>query len=183
MTQRWEEIKQAAREDLQSGHRAARTVEGYYSNPWKRAQFLAIREDLAKEWQPRNGIERQLIDTLAQAQTALFGWQEALAIYESTKSLDEKYDIEKRAGWNPPRVSEVQTIEQAAAMIDRFNKILLRTLRALRDLRRYAPAVIVQNAEQVNVAGQRVNVMQGNDKGRICESSAVRSPTDKFQGP
>jgi hypothetical protein len=46
-------------------------------------------------------------------------------------------------------------------MIDRFNKIVLRTLRALRDLRRYAPAVIVQNAGQVNVGGQQVNVAAG----------------------
>ena len=36
--------------------------------------------------------------------------------------------------------------------------IALRTLQALRDLRLYAPPVIVQNAGQVNVAGQQVNV-------------------------
>jgi hypothetical protein len=158
MTQRWEEIKEAAREDLQSGHRAARTVEGYYANPWKRAQFLAIRGALAKEWQPRNGIEWQLIDTLAQAQTALFSWQESLAVYQSAKCQNEKYDIEKRGDWNPLRVSEAEAIEQAAAMIDRFNKIFLRTLRALRDLRRYTPTVVVQNAGQINVAGQQLNV-------------------------
>jgi hypothetical protein len=58
-------------------------------------------------------------------------------------------------------MSEAQAIEQAACMIDRFNKIFLRTLRALRDLRRYAPAVIVQNAGQVNVGGQQVNVAAG----------------------
>jgi hypothetical protein len=81
-----------------------------------------------------------------------------LAAYQSTKCLNEKYDIEKRGGWDPPRVSEAQAIEQTATMIDRFNKILLRTLRALRDLRRYAPAVVIQNAGQVNVGGQQVNV-------------------------
>jgi hypothetical protein len=59
-------------------------------------------------------------------------------------------------------MSESQAVEQAAAMADRYNRIFLRTLRALRDLRRYAPAVIVQNAGQVNVRGQQVNVAGGH---------------------
>ena len=46
-------------------------------------------------------------------------------------------------------------------MADRFNRLFLRTLRALRDLRRYAPPVIVQNAGQVNVGAQQVNVGSG----------------------
>ena len=50
---------------------------------------------------------------------------------------------------------EHQAVEQAAAMADRFSRMFLR---ALRDLRRYAPAVIVQNAGQVNVAGKQINV-------------------------
>jgi hypothetical protein len=51
-----------------------------------------------------------------------------------------------------------KAVEQAAAMVDRFNRIFLRTLRALRDLRRYSPTVVVQNAEQVNVGRRQVNV-------------------------
>ncbi len=43
-------------------------------------------------------------------------------------------------------------------MADRFNRLFLRTLRALRDLRRYAPSVTVQHAGQVNIGGQQVNV-------------------------
>jgi hypothetical protein len=37
--------------------------------------------------------------------------------------------------------------------------MFLRTLRALRDLRRYAPPVIVQNAGQVNIGQKQVNVL------------------------
>lgn len=49
--------------------------------------------------------------------------------------------------------------EQAAAMVDRFNQLFLRTLRQLRDLRRYAPQVTIQNAGQVNIAsGQQMNL-------------------------
>ena len=43
-------------------------------------------------------------------------------------------------------------------MVDRFNRLFLRTLRALRDLRRYAPSVTVQHAAQVNIGGQQVNM-------------------------
>lgn len=43
-------------------------------------------------------------------------------------------------------------------MADRWQKTFLRTLRALRDLRRYASNVVIQNAGQVNLANQQVNV-------------------------
>ena len=43
-------------------------------------------------------------------------------------------------------------------MVERFHRMYLRSFRALRDLRRYAPSVVVQNAGQVNVGGQQVNV-------------------------
>jgi hypothetical protein len=43
-------------------------------------------------------------------------------------------------------------------MVDRFNAIFLRTLKALRDLRRQIPGVVVKSAGQVNVGRQQVNV-------------------------
>ena len=61
-----------------------------------------------------------------------------------------------------PRVSRAAAIEQPA-MVDRFNRLFLRTLRALRDLRRYAPTVMVQHAAQVNIGGQQVNVAGGGE--------------------
>ena len=51
-------------------------------------------------------------------------------------------------------------MDQSGAMADRFHRMFLRGIRALRDLRRYAPAVVVQNAGQVNVGGQQVNVVR-----------------------
>jgi hypothetical protein len=65
-----------------------------------------------------------------------------------------------RKGWDPPRVWEHQAIEQAAAMVDRFHKIFQRTLRSLRELRRQAVQLVVQNAKQVNVADRQVNVVE-----------------------
>jgi hypothetical protein len=46
--------------------------------------------------------------------------------------------------------------------VERWYGILLRTLKTLRDLRRYTPAVIVQNVGQVNVGGQQMNVSQSD---------------------
>jgi hypothetical protein len=158
MLRRWEQIKREALDELQSGNRAARVLEGFCSEAWQRAQFLALREDLAQGWQPRTGMEWQLIDVMAQAQTAMFSWLEQLSTRASIEVMQENSNIKRQGEWNPPRVSRHQAIEQAAGMADRFNKMFLRTLRALRDLRRYTPTVIVQNAGQVNVGGQQVNV-------------------------
>ena len=44
---RWEEAKQAAREEVRNGHRAARALEGYGGPCGGRAQLLAVRAELA----------------------------------------------------------------------------------------------------------------------------------------
>jgi len=153
----WQGIRKQALDELQSGHRSAKAMEVCGENHcWDRAQFLAIRDDLAAALQPRNGIEWQLIDAMAQAQTAIFSWMNAMTIYTSLDSFRQKTDIREQRKWKPIRISESQAIEQAGAMCDRFNRIFLRTLRAFQDLRRYAPTVIVQNAGQVNVGQQQL---------------------------
>src|SRR5262249_46718609 len=104
---------------------------------WKRGEFLAIRHELAEGWQPRNGLERQLIDMLAQAHAGFNYW------------LGQSF------AW-----ADLACPQAAGAleMADRFNKMLVRTLRGLRDLRKVPLAVVVQNAGQVNVAQQQANV-------------------------
>ena len=154
----WEEIKTQALEELRSGHRSAAALQPVVNSPWQRARFMALRHELAEEWQPRNGIERQLIDTMALAQSGCFEWMETLAYRTSLKSVGQKKLDEESPPWVPPRVSEAEAVEQAAAMMDRFNKIFLRSLRALRDLRRHGRPLIVQNAGQVNVAEQQMNL-------------------------
>jgi hypothetical protein len=158
MLMRWQEMKQQALEELQNGHQAACTVEGFNSTPWRRAQFLAVHEELTVDWQPRDGVERLLINTLAQSYTAMMRWLEILSHYETARCGRERQQVDRIGEWDTPRVTEHQAVEQAAAMVDRFNKLMVRTLRAMRDLRRYNPTVVVQNAGQVNVAQQQVNV-------------------------
>src|SRR5205814_8521031 len=61
---RWGQIKQNALDELESGWRAAHVVEGYHNDPWDRARFIALRHSLMEQWQPANGIETTLIDTM-----------------------------------------------------------------------------------------------------------------------
>jgi hypothetical protein len=150
---RWEEVKAEALAELRSGHRAARALEGFGSHCWTRARFLAIRRHLIDAWQPRNGIERQLIDMMAQAQTAQLYWLDIFTprcACESGRKRDE-------GRWEPQTVEDTEALEQSAAMVERFHGMFLRTLKALRDLRR-TPGVVVQSAGQVNLAQQQVNV-------------------------
>jgi hypothetical protein len=155
---RWEEVKREALDELRSGHRAAKAMEGFHPNAWQRAQFLALRQELGDGWGPRSGLERQLLDTLAQAQAAWLYWTGTLTTYSLMESASGKRLREEHGCLQPPRVDDAEAVERAAAMADRFNRIFLRTLRALRDLRRYAPAVVVKHAGQVNVGAQQVNV-------------------------
>ena len=120
---------------------------------WDRARFLELRDELSREWQPRNGIERQLIDTMAQAQTSYLNWLETLEARAGLETMNRRR-LQEEGRWQAPRQSDADALDQAAAMADRFNRIFLRTLRALRDLRRYAPVVVVQIAGQADHWGR-----------------------------
>ena len=68
--------------------------------------------------------------------------------------------------WDRPLVTEQQALEHAVQMADRFNRIFMRTLRQLRDLRRYSP-VTINNPNQVNIAtdgGQQFNVVKTEEE-------------------
>ncbi len=154
----WQRVKAAAREDLMSGHRGAQVMEfAGVTNAWQRAQFLAIRSAFLDEWQPANGGERLLVDMLAQAYASWLTWLEQLQVYTTAESARQHSKLQESGYYDLPRVSSVEAIEQAAAMADRFNRLFLRTLRQLRDLRRYVPPMVINNPAQVNIANQQVN--------------------------
>ncbi len=154
----WQRVKAAARDDLMSGHRAAQAMEfAGVTNAWERAQFFAIRTAFMEEWQPANGGERLLVDMLAQAYASWLVWLEQLQVYTTAESERQKHKIKQDGYYESPRVTTVEAIEQAAAMVDRFNRLFLRTLRQLRDLRRYVAPMVINNPAQVNIANQQVN--------------------------
>jgi hypothetical protein len=154
---RWEEVKQAARQELESGHRAAAALGCAVSGCWQRAQFLAVRNGLAEAWRPRNGLEWQLIDMMAQAQTLMRLWQENLVGLTLLGGRASKPDPDWPDHSLGRRLSEAEMTEEAAAMVERWHRMFLKTLGALQDLRR-RPPVVVRRAGQVNIAGQQVNL-------------------------
>lgn len=65
---------------------------------------------------------------MAQACSSYLTWTSRLTVDElNNKSKQDSY-------WQPPRLSAVEAMDQSAAMADRFHRIFIRTLRALRDL-------------------------------------------------
>lgn len=149
---RWREIKSSAMKDLLSGHRAARALEPFHEGrPWQRAEFIGLRTALAEEWQPRGGMEWHLIDKLAQASTEEEQWLQQ-AVSRRTLQWQESGRKGRETGRHEaPRMDFAASTEQAMAMADRWNRIFCRTLRALRDLRRYAVSVNIQGPGQVNI--------------------------------
>ncbi len=159
--ERWEQVKRAARLEVRDGHRAARALEGSDVRSgrgcWERARFLAVRAELADAWRPRDALEQQLIDQLAQWQTLLWQWQETVRAYMQMASLGVKQALREGGPGEPPRLSVAEALDQAEAMVERCHRLYLRTLGALQDLRR-RPPVVVRRAGQVNIAGQQVNL-------------------------
>lgn len=154
---RWNEIRAAARAEIQTGHLAAKANEATLSNgAWPRASFLALRDELAAGWNPQSGIERTLVDMMAQAWTAQLFWHERMMLYACIESDNDR--VKQDGRWKTPRVADAQAVDQAAQMVDRFNRIFTRSLRTLKDLRRHAPMMVVQNVGQLNVAEQQFNV-------------------------
>ena len=154
---RWEEIKQEAREEVRSGHRAARALEGYGGPCWGRAQFLAVRAELAGAWRSRNQQEQQLIDQLAQFQVLMERWQQTLTVYAELVAHGWQKAAKDRQQFEPPRVSDVEAVDRAAALVERFHRLYLRTLKALQDQRRLGRRV-VRRTRQAVLAHQQVNV-------------------------
>jgi hypothetical protein len=171
----WRKVKEEAQRDFESGFLASRALEPveWMREAWRKAQYLGVRQSFVEDWQPRGGIELALIDMMAQSFFLYLNWTEEAAKCAQTEPRREAEEYtrwkqckaaeRKASGWDPgwwdiPYVSEQQAVEHAAQMADRYNRMFLRTLRQMRDLRRYAPPVIVNNGGQVNVANQQLNV-------------------------
>lgn len=154
----WLKVQDYAYDELESGVRSAEAAGN--TSPLERARFLALRDKFIDQWQPAGGIDAAMIDMLAQAYSLQLHWTE-IAFTRSTQFADSMREELKRYesnGWKPPYQSAADAIDQANRLADSYNRQFLRVLRQMRDLRRYAPPVIVNNGGQVNVANQQVNV-------------------------
>jgi hypothetical protein len=169
----WERLKKEAFDELESGHRASLSVTGLHHSPWDLARHLAIRQGMIDDWQPRQGIEMALVETLATAYSQQLFWTERHVNRAAFDAEYETRDIEYKRKWTPTQISISAAEEQAIAMVDRWNRLFMRTLRALRDLRRYAPMVKIEQAGQVNIGQQQVNVA-----GDVAREDSKRVPLD-----
>lgn len=177
----WEYIKEEGRREFESGHLAANITfpTGYMKEVWNVARYIGVRDSFIEEWKPKGGIEISLIEMMAQSWFQWQYWLEQTVRRSQTKEREEHPEYTKwmsyrkeqmrTAGWTDgfwfrPYVSEERAIEHAVKMADRFNRIFMRTLRQLRDLRRYS--VTINNAKQVNIAadgGKQLNLNNHKD--------------------
>lgn len=155
----WIRVREAADAELESGMRSAK-VTGNKISPYEFAQFVAIRDAFADQWQPNGGIESAMIDMLTIAFSLQMYWSSiahtrAVQIHNTQEKELGRYE---NKGWKSPYQYEAEAVEQAHRLADGYNRQFLRVLRQLRDLRRYAPVIIQNNGGQVNIGEQQVNV-------------------------
>ncbi len=153
---RWDRLREEARDELDSGARGCEAMR--QDSPWEQARYLAVRQGFIDEWQPRGSLECVLIDQMAQAHT---GWMNNLRHYELLNRAEiavQEDQVERSGKYRPTREYRVNMEDRALLTADRFQRMFMRSLRALRDLRRYAPQITIHNQGQVNIGEQQVNV-------------------------
>ncbi len=186
----WNWLKTEARADFESGSLAAKIFETaeWRHDPWRRAQYVGIRDAFVDDYKPRGAIELSMIEMAVTAYFLYYYWTEELMRRSDTKALPELFSREERQRmdshkgyyeWVPLRVSEQDAIEHAAQMADRFRRQYLSVLRSLRDYRRWGAPVIINNEGQVNIAegwAQQLNLQQKSKrrtKGKQQGASVV----------
>ncbi len=151
--QLWGRIKDDALAALDGGGcvRAATAERG----PWSEAVCLAARARFMGEWKPRGGVEQTLIDILAQT---FVKWQFWLEKEVKWGALKDKFEwTDQPEPHSGPRLNYAEAAQYAAQMADRSHRQFMRTLRAMRDLRRYTPTIRIHNEGQVNIGQNQVN--------------------------
>ena len=180
----WERIKEYARDELESGQRAA-SVAICDHRAISRTRFLVLREKYIAEWQPRNVLESQMIDAICQAQTIREYWMTLATERVAVECEIERFWVEYNGKRSEKRIDGSESARDAREEAERWDRVFIRAVRALRDLRRYSPAVIVNNqGGQVNVAsdgGQQTNVVKKEKKKGTKARSAVVPGARKLQ--
>lgn len=134
------------------------------------ATLWMLRNSLIEDIEPRTVAEVMLIDMMmiGYANTLRTqGWVGNLALQIESEFFDEhglheRYDV-KNGRSHTERGLIVQSMlermrEQLLPLLDRCNRMTIRNLRAIQELRRGpAPTVAIGKADQVNVAQQQIN--------------------------
>src|SRR5918993_1434110 len=99
----WSRVREAADDELQSGKRGAK-VAGENSTPYSLAQYLAIRDSFADQWQPQGGIESAMIEMLAVSYSLQMYWstvahERAMRTHDAQRDQMRRYES---SGWKSP---------------------------------------------------------------------------------
>jgi len=170
----WERVKQYARDELESGHRAASVAVGD-QRPITRARFLILREKYIREWEPRNVLEGQMIDAICQAQTIREYWMTLATGRVAVECEVERFWVLVSGKRTERRIDGSESARDAREEAERWDRVWVRSVRALRDLRRYTTPVIVNNqGGQVNVAADQspqMNIVRKAKKKKRSRAS------------
>ena len=158
----WHGIKAAARDDLASGHRVAQVLD-WEGSPWDRARFLAIWGSFRADYRPRPGIETAMVDMAAEAFSTWLQLSERYQMLAGTDAELEEATLDRNGRWRKPHYTAAEHETRIEAAAERAHARMLRTVKALSDLRRQA--VYVSHAGQVNVGHQQVNVADHRSQG------------------
>ncbi|MBA3727409.1 MAG: hypothetical protein H0W86_13505 [Armatimonadetes bacterium] len=177
----WQRNYDAANDDYLSGNRAARALSAHYDfGPADRACFMVTRDSLIKEWQPQTGSELHIIDMITQTSMLHQQW-----IGRHASHLMLGFDRDRESGRQVlPRVDEAEALEQSATMVERFQRMYLQLVKTLKELRRATPPIVVQQAGQVNVGQQQVNVgkVEGKRRKATLAKGSDRSTSSGASG-
>jgi hypothetical protein len=109
-------------------------------------------------------LESQLIDSICQIQTIREYWMTLATERVAVECEIERYWVEVSGKRTERRIDGTESARDAREEAERWDRVFVRSVRALRDLRRYTTAVIVNNqGGQVNVAAdqsQQTNVVR-----------------------
>src|SRR5262249_32474524 len=139
----WEKLKEYAKDELESGMRAATVAVGIYHLPLDKARFIVLREKYIREWEPRNVLESQMIDAICQAQTIREYWLTLATGRVAVECEQERYYVMNRGQRSERYIDGSQSAREAQEQAERWDRVYIRSIRALRDLRRYTAPVIV----------------------------------------
>jgi hypothetical protein len=158
---RWQHLLQITEDEFICGDRAASILEATGEAPAERARFLTIRRRLIEEWNPSPGTEEILVDQIAQFQTLFERW---IRVHVEKMSAGDPFEAQvgtdrgRHLGQFYATVGGLEAMQEALNMADRLQKAMLRTIRALKDLRKSSQQVVIQSAGQVNLGSQQVNL-------------------------
>jgi hypothetical protein len=163
---KWQQVKDAARSELAGGQHAARAMEFMGGSAWERACFLALREQLHSAWPPRSAGEALLLDEMAQCELLRRHWIGVVSM-RSREPLTLLAQERRRERDASRRQSAAEATLEAMKMVERLQRLYQNAMRALLNLRRGKPLLIVRQAAQVNLsAGPQMNLqMETNRDG------------------